>query len=168
MTTPALFFMAPDGGTDTEAWQIELPLPPKGAGSNARGSWKWMAAPLAEYRAECARLLREANIPALEMPITVHLDFYYCRGKTWTHPHLYKWRPRKKVWEFMYQCCQDETNARESCKQAQDALQDAGIVPRDSRRYVRSGRCTIHGTAKEHLGKTGLVMTITGNRAGGG
>jgi hypothetical protein len=165
MTVQPLFLFdgaSPDG---QEVWTIELPLPPKGTGSNARGSWLWNKDAIREYRAECARRLTEAQLPPFRMPVVIHLAFYYHRGKPATNPENFKWRPRLKKWDFRYQVCYDEGNAREGAKPAIDALQEAGIVPRDSRRNVRQGFCTLYGAQKEHRGKTGLVMIIQAERA---
>jgi hypothetical protein len=164
-TTAPLLLFAPDRPEGAEAWQIELPLPPKACSPNSGGHAKFHGEEIKAYRQICAAIYRAHSLPKLKAPITVHLEFFYARHKPETRPDLYKWRPRLKRWEFKGCVCHDEDNARGSFKAGFDALQDAGIVERDSRKYVRQGYCTIRGTAKEHQGRTGVTVTIEGERA---
>lgn len=152
-----------------EVWQIELPLPPREASPNHHVHWRYKTGAsgrVSEYRRECAEIIRNAGLPPLKAPVVLNLEFYYARPSVEAAEHLYRYRPRKKVWEFKHAICRDEDNARSSAKPAQDAFIDAGIVAGkgDGKRYVKSGFCWLYTTAKEHRGRTCLIMTVQGER----
>lgn len=94
--------------------------------------------------------MRKAKLGALPTPVILHWDFYY--GKR-----------RDASGRILKDNCYrayDEANAIGSVKAAQDALTDAGIVPDDSKKFVRMGSITLHSTAKEHQGRAMVVLTI--------
>jgi len=122
--------------------------------------WRAKAPAVKQYKALCADILREARVPLFMSPVWLHLQFYQFRN-----PELKVWRPRKKVWDFPFAISRDEDNARASVKALQDALKLAGVVPDDGRKHVRSGTCDLYNTAKEHQGRTCVVVTIEGEIA---
>ena len=131
-------------------YQIELPLPPRALSPNFRGHTRARAPWVRKYRAACGMLLRKAQIGPLPTPVTLHWDFYYASRKT---------ASGQRINDNCFRA-RDEGNALGSVKAGIDALADAGIVPDDSKKYVRMGSVTLHSTAKEHKGRTGVVLTI--------
>lgn len=147
----------PDG---QEVWHVELPLPPRACSPNRRGHARFHADEIKAYRRTCELLYRAANIPRLKAPVTISLDFYYYRN-----PRLRVWRPRRKVWEFNLCFCLDDDNAIGSFKSGRDAMFDAGLIPGDTKKSLRMGGVRLHTTAKEHQGRTSVVVTLQAERA---
>ena len=139
---------------------VELRLPPRELSPNARPHWTLKSKAVKSYREECASTFRLANLPRFISPVIVHLEFYQFRN-----PALKVLRPRKGVYEFPFAISRDEDNARASFKSGQDSMKDAGVIPDDGRKNVRSGSCTLYSTQKEHQGRTCLVVTIEGELA---
>lgn len=127
-------------------YTVELPLPPKGCSKNVRRHWRVRHKANANYRADCALLYRVAKIPALPA-VRLSLAFYNGGRVVGVDDGLY--RPL------------DDANAIASFAAGQDALVDAGVIPNDSRKYVRQGPVEIYGTAKQHRGRACVVLTIT-------
>lgn len=124
--------------------EIELPLPPKACSPNRRGHWRSHADGIAAYRAQTANDYRLAKIGALKTPVKMHLDFYLAR----TAQAVYSKRYFPK----------DADNARASFKAGQDAMQEAGLVPGDSKRYVVPGETNLFTTKKQHKGRSCVVV----------
>lgn len=133
---------------------IELPLPPKECSPNYRGHWTNKANPIWKYRYDCRWAFYKAytdlasqmlgrKAEPLRTPITIHLE-YYCGGR----------------WDTTLYRPKDTDNAIGAFKSGQDSLIDAGLIPDDSARYVKVGRCKIYRTVKEHKGRCCLVVTI--------
>jgi len=129
----------------TSMYTVELPLPPKECSRNTTCHWGSRGRAVKQYRSDCALAYMAAKIPAMPA-ICLSLAFYNGGRRVGVDDGLY--RPK------------DEANAIDSFKAAQDALADAGVVPGDSRKYVKQGPVTIYGTAKEHKGRCGVVLTI--------
>lgn len=125
--------------------EIELPLPPKQLSANVAAHWGNKTKPRNNYRALCANhfrmAMRSGDLPKMKAPITVHLEYFLYRptkkkdgplraalGKKWLYP-------------------QDEDNARYGAKAAQDSLQDAGFILRDSSKTLRTGEVLIRSRA---------------------
>lgn len=138
---------------------ILLPLPPREASPNARVYHQERARAVRLYRSQCAmvltsalrhraevRALRDAAAAPGAGPITLHL--------AWIAPP-----PRSPRMPAPY-CPRDEDNARGCAKAAQDAMQDAGLLPRgDGRHYCRSGGVAI--VRDRSLGSVpGLLLII--------
>lgn len=130
-------------GTLTE-YSLELPLPPKQCSPNGRYHWAEKAKEVKAYRQAVGEYLFYVHklAGAFEMPVIIDLEFYLCRK------------------DVNYYYPRDEDNARASFKSGQDALVDAGVVPSDSKKNVRAGSVKLYTRAKEHKGRTCVVMTI--------
>lgn len=131
-------------------FKIDLPLPPKQIGGNARGHSRQHAPWIAAYRLACNNLYRQAKIGPLPTPITLELEFFLgpltdARGQK-LPDNLY--RPR------------DDDDAIRAFKAGRDALVDAGIVPNDSKQYVIQSRAFIYSKKSEHKGARKIVLTI--------
>ena len=129
--------------------EIELPLPPKQASPNNRAHWATTRSATTAYRQMCATSYMIAKVPALKTPVKIHLDFYLCR----TPMTLYCERYFPK----------DADNARASFKAGQDAMQDAGLIPGDSKRYVIPGETNLYTTKKQHKGRSCVVVRFEEN-----
>lgn len=146
-------------------YQIELPLPPKALSPNFRGHTRERARWVKRYRYCCLQFYKAAKLPTIIAapspqaapvkvapikPVIVHLDFYLAPKVSACGQKLPDgcYRPR------------DEDGARGAFKAGQDALVDAGIIPDDSKKYVRMGYTKIHSTQKQHGGKTMVVLTL--------
>lgn len=127
-------------------FKVPLSLPPKEASPNGRYHWRLKAAAIQVFRGNCGHVFRVffRSKGRLATPIVIDLDFYLCR----------------KVGDKYSYYPKDEDNARASAKAAQDALVDAGVVERDSKKFVKAGRTTLHTRKREHKGRTEMVMTI--------
>lgn len=133
--------------------RIELPLPPAECSPNYRGRTRDRAGKVARYRKFCATLLKEARLPELRLPLKVHLEYYLYRPNPDKDPHG-AYRAQGKAFP------RDDDNAIGCAKSARDALKEAGLIPNDGMKHVRTGEVRLYGRAKEHGGKTCLVMTL--------
>lgn len=150
-------------------FSVELPLPPKQCSPNYSSKhWGGKAQARNFYRALCGthfkNAMRSNRLPALKKPITIHLEYYLYRPTEKKDGKMRAYAGKK--WFFP----QDEDNARAGAKTAQDALQDAGYIFRDSSDYVRAGTTVLRTKAGKienggHGFKSCLVMIFEGELA---
>jgi hypothetical protein len=110
------------------------------------------------YRTCCEILIRQAARFAgitreFQTPVLVSFDYYLYRPTPEKDPKAYR-----LTYDRYYP--RDEQNGHGGAKAPQDALQDAGLIPGDSAKFVRSGPCRLYSRAKEHQGRAALVLTI--------
>lgn len=138
--------------------EIFLPLPPKELSGNSRAYYMKRAEKFKGYKHVAFIHIRNAmqagSLPKMKMPVTLHLEYFLRREKG---------NPAHAKMLFP----QDEDNARTGAKAAQDALEAAGFVERDSAKQVRTGTVLIRSCAGKierggHGGKTGLLFIIEG------
>jgi hypothetical protein len=134
------------------AYEIELPLPPRAASPNYRGHTKARASAIRQYRQDCYFLLRAARVPALEPPVRVSYTFYLAKPETTAE--------RYNLANLYFPL--DDDDAIGAMKAARDALADAGVVPCDSRSFVRQGGVEWRTTKDVHEGRRCVVMRLEG------
>jgi len=130
---------------------VILPLPHKALSPNNKprtvGGAKAKAVQAKTYRMQCKAVfcsLRNRLKRPLNLPITIHLEFYL----------------KRRQYDASSYYPKDEDNARGSVKAMQDALQDSGLIATDSHKNVHTGFVRLYSTASEHLGRTEIVVTI--------
>jgi hypothetical protein len=144
----------PTANNTSRCFTVRLPLPPHCASPNARVDHRMASRRIREYRERCAALIVEAGVPSLRTPTVVSLTYYLCRYRDPIRVCGQLYNPQS----FVYP--RDLDNARTCAKAAQDALQDAGVIPSDGAIYVRLGDTIIHSRKPDHKGLTCLDMTI--------
>lgn len=127
---------------------IELPLPPRECSPNWRGHTKARARAVARYRGDCLILYRQARIPALQTPITLQLEYFLARPKTFADRYM-----ASSLYFPL-----DDDDAIGGFKAGRDALIDARIIPNDSRKHVRLAPVIWHTTAPDHQDRRCVVV----------
>ncbi len=129
---------------------LSIPLPPKDLGGNSRVHFGARAKATLEYKQDVAPAIRSAR-PAvpLRTPVVIKYEYFThqlrARGKRIPDG---RYRPR------------DYDNAIRAMKAFQDALVDHGVIPGDSRKFVRLGGIDIFSHA-ESQGQMGVRVTIS-------
>lgn len=135
---------------DTKAHTVSivLPLPPRAASPNFRGHTIARAREIAVYRRACNALYRQARLARAPGVIRLHWDWYLPRPETMAERYrrANEYEPR------------DDDDAIGAMKAARDALQDAGVVPDDSQRYVRQGHVVFHSRGHKDGGRCVVLM----------
>lgn len=110
---------------------FDVPLPPRGVSSNARGHWRSKAQAVANYRSAVWVAAYSAGLALMASPrARVSLLFGIKGGRA-----LGLYQPR------------DVPNAVDAFKAGFDGLKDAGLIVDDSRRHMELG--TVEITAKD-------------------
>lgn len=124
-------------------FEVVLDLPPRECSSNSRHNWRAKAKAVKKYRADCCVLHRVAfRKTQVYVPVRIDLDFYLGNRGSGAYMPI------------------DEGNAQAAGKTAQDALIDAGVIPNDSKKFVKAGPVRILSRKEEHKGRSCLVMKL--------
>lgn len=129
---------------------LSIPLPPKDLGGNSRVHFGARAKATAQYKRDVAPaiILARPAVP-LRTPVVIKYEYFThqlrARGKRVPDG---RYRPR------------DYDNAIRAMKAFQDALVDHGVIPSDSRKFVKLGTVEILSHA-ESKGQMGVRVTIS-------
>lgn len=127
----------------TESFTVDLPLPPKSLSPNARVHWG--------VRAKATKIYREA----------CYVLFSIAKPKDWK---------AGQVWiDMRYQAfrgcggyhAKDQANAQSSTKALIDGMQDAGVMPSDSHKWLRWRKFELVSRERECKGVHGVFVTVT-------
>ena len=145
MTLPLIVRTAP------RTLVIELPLPPRECSPNYHGHWRPKAAAVKSARYAAYLLAWKAKVAAnletpLSHPVTLSAEFYLCRkpnlGGDVYHPR-------------------DCDNSIASLKNFIDGITDACIILSDAAKNLKIGEVRLYSRAKEHQGRSCVVITLT-------
>lgn len=141
---------------------VVLPLPPIEASLNhhpaTRGGRMKQAAAVKAYRAECARRFRKALGDSQPFSGPVVLNYFWFLGRTQATEQSGKKRALRDA------LCRpkDKDNAIGAAKPIQDAMTDAGLLPKgDAAGRVRVGEVDLCAKATLHGGAKGVLVVIT-------
>jgi len=137
--------------------EIEIPLPPQGVQQNQRRHWRETAAAIRGYRLMCRGAA--ANAGKVPVPVKIHAEFFMGRSaqeKTWAQARRARGlKPKPIVYRPL-----DTMNAIAALKAAIDGIVDAGVLPGDSHKQVQWGDVNLYRTAKEHKGRSCVVLRL--------
>ena len=146
--------------------EITIPLPPAALQPHAKGHWRAKAGPTKEYKAIAEAETRNAIQEFAEM-FTDRLAFP-TDNKVRAH---HEWFLGKSEHELSYKAkgkpCpkskkpyrpRDQANGIQALKAAIDGVVQGGLLTDDAWDYLEWGKGIRHGTAKQHGGRSCVVL----------
>jgi hypothetical protein len=137
----------PEDELSPKVVEVFVPLPPQGCQQNNRRHWRVVARAVKEYRLAAQAACQ--GKATLKPPVRVHHTWFM--GRTTAELVVVDHKRYRPM---------DEGNAIGALKAAIDGLVDGKVLAGDTAKELRWGDCVMHRTAKEHQGKSGVLLTL--------